>query len=163
MKYLLLIYGEEATLANMTADEKKAYLGAFGPYTQDLVKAGVLRGGDPLLPTSAATSVRVRSGKAVTTHGPVRDHRVAPGDGDALLSSPVLERVFRQEYGRILVSLVGWSGSFDLAEDYPDERLKLLFVCCHPALPEEQRVALTLHTLGGLTNAEGAAAYLTPL
>lgn len=65
MKYLLLIYGEEATLANMTADEKKAYFGAFGPYTQDLVQAGVLRGGDPLLPTSAATSVRVRGGQAV--------------------------------------------------------------------------------------------------
>jgi len=70
MKYLLLIYGEEATLAHMTAEEKKAYFGAFGPYTQDLVKAGVLRGGDPLLPTSAATSVRVRGGKTSTTQGP---------------------------------------------------------------------------------------------
>lgn len=70
MKYLLLIYGEETTLANMTPEEKKAYFDAFGPYTQDLVRAGVLRGGDPLLPTSAATSVRVRGGKTVTTHGP---------------------------------------------------------------------------------------------
>lgn len=70
MKYLLLIYGQESTLANMTAEEKKAYFGAFGPYTQDLVQAGVLRGGDPLLPTSAATSVRVRAGRTATTHGP---------------------------------------------------------------------------------------------
>lgn len=49
------------------------------------------------------------------------------------------------------------------AEEYPDERLKLLFVCCHPGLAEDQRVALTLHTLGGLTTAEISAAYLTSL
>ncbi len=44
---------------------------------------------------------------------------------------------------------------------YPDERLKLLFTCCHPALPFEARVALTLHTLGGLTTPEIAHAFLT--
>ena len=52
------------------------------------------------------------------------------------------------------------------AEDtipFPDERLKLLFTCCHPALPLEARVALTLRTLGGLSTAEIAAAFLTPL
>lgn len=47
--------------------------------------------------------------------------------------------------------------------DYPDERLKLIFTCCHPALPVEQQVALTLHTLGGLTTAEVAAAFLVPV
>lgn len=45
----------------------------------------------------------------------------------------------------------------------PDQRLKLLFTCCHPALPLEARVALTLRTLGGLSTAEIAAAFLTPL
>lgn len=45
----------------------------------------------------------------------------------------------------------------------PDERLKLLFTCCHPALPLEARVALTLRTLGGLSTAEVAAAFLVPL
>lgn len=48
-------------------------------------------------------------------------------------------------------------------DDFPDERLKLIFTCCHPALPVEQRVALTLHTLGGLTTAEIAAAFLLPV
>jgi len=49
------------------------------------------------------------------------------------------------------------------APPIPDERLKLFFTCCHPALPLEARVALTLRTLGGLSTAEIAAAFLTPL
>jgi RNA polymerase sigma-70 factor (ECF subfamily) len=46
-------------------------------------------------------------------------------------------------------------------EDIPDERLRLIFTCCHPALPLEARVALTLRTLAGLTTAEIARAFLT--
>jgi RNA polymerase sigma-70 factor (ECF subfamily) len=42
----------------------------------------------------------------------------------------------------------------------PDDRLRLIFTCCHPALPMEARVALTLRTLGGLTTAEIARAFL---
>ena len=42
----------------------------------------------------------------------------------------------------------------------PDERLELLFTCCHPALSTEAQVALTLRTLGGLTTAEIARAFL---
>ncbi len=45
-------------------------------------------------------------------------------------------------------------------DQFPDERLKLLFTCCHPALNFEARVALTLHTLGGLTTSEIAHAFL---
>ncbi len=51
----------------------------------------------------------------------------------------------------------------DSVGEIPDERLKLMFTCCHPALPVEQQVALTLHTLGGLTTAEIAAAFLLPV
>lgn len=50
-----------------------------------------------------------------------------------------------------------------LTGDIPDERLKLIFTCCHPALPKEAQVALTLQTLGGLTTPEIAAAFLVPL
>ncbi len=46
------------------------------------------------------------------------------------------------------------------AEEIPDERLRLIFTCCHPALPLEARVALTLRTLAGLTTAEIARAFL---
>src|SRR5215207_2901204 len=45
---------------------------------------------------------------------------------------------------------------------FPDERLELLFTCCHPALAVEAQVALTLRTLGGLTTDEIARAFLVP-
>jgi RNA polymerase sigma-70 factor (ECF subfamily) len=45
-------------------------------------------------------------------------------------------------------------------EDIPDERLRLIFTCCHPALPMAARVALTLRTLCGLTPAEIGRAFL---
>jgi RNA polymerase sigma-70 factor (ECF subfamily) len=44
---------------------------------------------------------------------------------------------------------------------YPDDRLRLIFTCCHPAIAPESRVALTLRTLGGLSTAEIARAFLT--
>ncbi len=138
----------------------------------------------------------------------------------------VIDDVFRQEYGRVLATLISYLGDFALAEDalqdawvtaleqwpqkgvpqnaaawltttarhkaidrlrrtklqaaklplllhddpdedamdsYPDERLKLIFTCCHPALKLEAQVALTLRTLGGLTTEEIAAAFLIPV
>lgn len=145
-----------------------------------------------------------------------------------------LEQVFREEYGRIIATLIRHSGSFDLAEEalneafvaaaeswerdgpprnpgawlttvahrklldavrrdktradkqpeieyeatrlqpfaqpelieevveYPDDRLRLIFTCCHPSLTREAQVALTLRTFGGLTTAEIAHAFLLP-
>jgi len=45
---------------------------------------------------------------------------------------------------------------------FPDERLELVFTCCHPALAPDAQVALTLRTLGGLTTEEIARAFLVP-
>ena len=45
---------------------------------------------------------------------------------------------------------------------FPDERLELVFTCCHPALATDAQVALTLRTLGGLTTGEIARAFLVP-
>ncbi len=45
---------------------------------------------------------------------------------------------------------------------FPDERLELIFTCCHPALALEAQVALTLRTLGGLSTEEVARAFLVP-
>jgi RNA polymerase sigma-70 factor (ECF subfamily) len=138
-----------------------------------------------------------------------------------------LDGVFREEWGRVLATLIGVLGDFDLDEDaaqeafaiaaehwpregvpanprawlmrtarnratdrirrdralvtklgllvaarhvevpmdtttFPDERLELIFTCCHPALAIEAQVALTLRTLGGLTTAEIARALLVP-
>jgi len=139
-----------------------------------------------------------------------------------------LDRVFRDDWGRVLASLIGVLGDFDLAEDaaqeafaiaaerwpregtpanplgwlvttarnraidrirrdrrfaakahllavadqgddptvetttFPDERLELIFTCCHPALAVEAQVALTLRTLGGLSTDDIARAFLVP-
>ena len=141
-----------------------------------------------------------------------------------------LEQVFRLEWGRILATLIGFLGDFDLAEEaaqeafaiaaerwprdgvpssprawlittarnratdrirrdrtfaarsglladaggamsseadmiattFPDERLELIFTCCHPALALEAQVALTLRSLGGLTTTQIARAFLVP-
>ena len=146
-------------------------------------------------------------------------------------ANETLEQVFREEYGRIISTLIRTSGSFDLAEEalqeaftsaasvwerdgaprnpgawlttvahrklldavrrektrtdkqaeveyetprlqtfvepsapdeYPDDRLRLIFTCCHPSLSREAQVALTLRTLGGLTTTEIAHAFLLP-
>jgi RNA polymerase sigma factor (sigma-70 family) len=45
-------------------------------------------------------------------------------------------------------------------DEFPDNRLRLIFTCCHPALELKSRVALTLRTLGGLTTTEIARAFL---
>jgi RNA polymerase sigma-70 factor, ECF subfamily len=138
-----------------------------------------------------------------------------------------LEQVFREEWGRVVATLIGFLGDFDLAEEaaqeaftmaadrwprdgipanprawlmrtarnratdrirrdravstkyrllvagdqaeapvktttFPDERLELIFTCCHPALAVEAQVALTLRTLGGLSTDEIARAFLVP-
>lgn len=50
----------------------------------------------------------------------------------------------------------------ELMDPIPDDQLRLVFTCCHPALPMDGRVALTLRTLGGLTTPEIARAFLVP-
>ena len=47
-------------------------------------------------------------------------------------------------------------------EEIPDDRLRLIFTCCHPGLPADSRVALTLRLVGGLTRPEIARAFLVP-
>jgi RNA polymerase sigma-70 factor (ECF subfamily) len=51
-------------------------------------------------------------------------------------------------------------GASAMSPDYPDDRLRLIFTCCHPALSPEAQVGLTLRTLGGLTTTEIARAFL---
>jgi RNA polymerase sigma-70 factor, ECF subfamily len=64
---------------------------------------------------------------------------------------------------RLLETLATEPGEEETVEpdDVPDDRLRLIFTCCHPALPLEARVALTLRTLCGLTVEEIAAAFGT--
>ncbi len=51
----------------------------------------------------------------------------------------------------------------EMDDSIPDDRLKLMFTCCHPALALEAQVALTLHALGGLSTPEVARSFLVPV
>ena len=62
---------------------------------------------------------------------------------------------------RELEALGGGDESDEAMGAIPDDRLRLFFTCCHPALAPEARVALTLRTLGGLSTPEVARAFLT--
>ena len=54
------------------------------------------------------------------------------------------------------------AGADDDNDAVPDDRLRLIFTCCHPALALEAQVALSLRTLCGLTTEEIARAFLVP-
>jgi hypothetical protein len=70
MEYMILIYADENAWAGLDEKQLKAAYGEYMAYTQDLINAGVLRGGSELKPVSTATTVKVRGGKVVTTDGP---------------------------------------------------------------------------------------------
>jgi RNA polymerase sigma-70 factor (ECF subfamily) len=63
----------------------------------------------------------------------------------------------------ILESLAVQEEEPEMEDSIPDDRLKLMFTCCHPALALETQVALTLHTLGRLSTPEIARAFLVPV
>ncbi|WP_026126847.1 RNA polymerase sigma factor [Nocardiopsis xinjiangensis] len=66
------------------------------------------------------------------------------------------------ELGREAAVHEGQNDLDAVEEDYGDDLLRLVFVCCHPVLPVASRVALTLRLLGGLTTGEVARAFLLP-
>ncbi len=70
MKYLLMIYCDEAADLQRSEAEQQAEMGAYFGYTEELQKSGAMRGGEALHPSSTATTVRVRNGKISTTDGP---------------------------------------------------------------------------------------------
>jgi RNA polymerase sigma-70 factor (ECF subfamily) len=81
-----------------------------------------------------------------------------------------IDRLRRERRGAELVEqAASLGGEVDVIDEpdtdesgIEDDRLRLIFTCCHPALPLEGRVALTLRTLAGLTTAEIARAFLVP-
>jgi RNA polymerase sigma-70 factor (ECF subfamily) len=67
----------------------------------------------------------------------------------------------REDEVRVLGELEAEEGARDVETSIRDERLRLIFTCCHPALAIDARVALTLRTLGGLTTREIARGFLS--
>jgi len=70
MQYILLIYDPEKVWADMPKEESQKLFVDYMEYTEDIKKSGHFLAGDPLQPTSTATTVRVRNGKTQTTDGP---------------------------------------------------------------------------------------------
>jgi hypothetical protein len=70
MQYLLLIYQNEAEMASRPESANNAMIEEYGAFTQSIIKNGNFKAGDRLQPSSTATTVRVRNGKALTTDGP---------------------------------------------------------------------------------------------
>jgi hypothetical protein len=70
MQYALMIYTDEKLEAAATKEQLDEIMAAYYAFTEAVRKAGVYKGGEALHPTSAATTVRVRDAKTLTTHGP---------------------------------------------------------------------------------------------
>lgn len=70
MQYIALIYIVEDENFDPESAAAKAEFQAYGAYTQKIIAAGQFKGGDPLMPSTAATCVRKVDGKITTTDGP---------------------------------------------------------------------------------------------
>jgi len=68
MKYMLLIYGNEADMQKVSKDDQ--ILPAYAAYSEAMQKAGVIVGGERLRPTTSASTVRVTNGKTQVLDGP---------------------------------------------------------------------------------------------
>ncbi|GAB7042204.1 MULTISPECIES: RNA polymerase sigma factor [Catenuloplanes] len=99
-----------------------------------------------------------------TTHGP------PPSPAGWIITAArnrAVDRLRREAVGRDKLALLASSepapsGAPSPGDDYGDDRLRLIFTCCHPALLLPARVALTLRLLGGLGTGEIARAFLVP-
>ena len=73
-------------------------------------------------------------------------------------------RLHKQDSLKYEIETAATPQAFESAtmDSFPDDRLRLIFTCCHPAINQEAQVALTLRTLGGLSTPEIAKAFLLP-
>jgi hypothetical protein len=70
MRYILLIANDEQAYMARSPQEAEGTLGAYGKWSEDMAKRGVLQGGERLRPTTDATTVQVKNGEVITSDGP---------------------------------------------------------------------------------------------
>lgn len=75
MQYILLIYANEAEQAKRSAEENAQIFDAYMSFSKSIKDSGHMKGGEPLEPSSTATTVRVKGGKVVRTDGPFAETR----------------------------------------------------------------------------------------
>jgi hypothetical protein len=75
MRYMLLIYGDEKARDAMSEQQRGTLFREYGEFTAGIQRSGAFLAGDPLQPSSTATTVRGKNGQAVTTDGPFAETR----------------------------------------------------------------------------------------
>jgi hypothetical protein len=75
MQYLLLIYANETETAAMNPGARESMTAEYMEFTKSIIQGGQFKAGDRLKPTAAASTVRVRNGKVLTTDGPFAETR----------------------------------------------------------------------------------------
>ena len=90
MKYMLLIYQNEAAMQSARQADIGQIMAAYGAYTEALKKAGVIVAGNPLEPSTSATTVRVANGKTNVLNGPYAETKEQLG-GYYLIDVPDLD------------------------------------------------------------------------
>lgn len=112
MQYMLLIYGEESAWAALPPEKLAEEMGAYFAYSEELQKAGKLRGGDELQPVATAKTVSLLGGKHTVVDGPFADTKEALG-GYYLIDVESMEEALAwaakcpgARYGRVEVRAV---------------------------------------------------------
>ena len=90
MKYLLMIYGNEAGMQSASKAQVDQMSAAYAAYTEAMMKAGVLAGGDRLRPSEMASTVRVNNGKTNVLNGPYAETKEQLG-GYYMIDVPDLD------------------------------------------------------------------------
>ena len=90
MQYIVLIYGSEKGWSSMSRTNVEQMYAEYKKYSEELAKAGVIRGGSELKPTSTASTVRVRGGKRQVTDGPFAETKEQLG-GFYLINAEYLD------------------------------------------------------------------------
>jgi hypothetical protein len=91
MQYLLTLYADEAGWNQLTPEQQKQAMGAYGAYTEALKSAGALVSGNRLRPSSSATTVRTTNGKTQVLDGPYAESKEQLG-GYYLIDVPDLDQ-----------------------------------------------------------------------
>jgi hypothetical protein len=94
MRYMFLIYGNEAAYEKMSKADLEADMGNWVKYGEGMKKAGVWEAGAALKPTGTATTVRNKSGKTVPTDGPFAETKEQLG-GYYVVNVPNLEEALK--------------------------------------------------------------------
>ncbi|HKB27588.1 MAG TPA: YciI family protein [Candidatus Limnocylindrales bacterium] len=79
MRYLLMIYTPEVDPSTVSPEDRAAQSAAYNRFTSEIRERKVMEGGEALQPTAAATTVRVRDGRALVTDGPYAETKEALG------------------------------------------------------------------------------------